>query len=85
MAVADYFGLHCCRPAVFTQQVSSRVGDTDPCWYQAREPMLVITLLTRTGSCVLASAFLIHTPQKTLFYVVVVDLLLPLERRMTTM
>jgi len=28
MAVADYFGLHCCRPAAFTQQVCSRVGDT---------------------------------------------------------
>ena len=28
MAVADYFGLHCCRPAAFTQQVCNRVGDT---------------------------------------------------------
>ena len=28
MAVADYFGLHCCRPAAFMQQVCSGVGDT---------------------------------------------------------
>jgi len=28
MAVADYFGLHCCRPAAFMQQVCRGVGDT---------------------------------------------------------
>jgi len=28
MTVADYFGLHRCRPAAFTQQVCSGVGDT---------------------------------------------------------
>jgi len=41
MAVADYFGLHCCRPAAFMQRVSSGVGDTGTgsrnwCQYQAR-------------------------------------------------
>ena len=41
MAVADYFGLH---------------GFPDPCWYQAPEAVLVFTLLTSTGSRVLASA-----------------------------
>jgi len=48
MAVADYFSLHCCRPAAFTQQVCSGVGDTGtgslyPCRYEAnaREPVHV--------------------------------------------
>ena len=47
MAVEDYFGLHCCRPAAFTQQVCSGVSDTDTgsrnsCWYQAHAQVPVL-------------------------------------------
>jgi len=44
MAVADYFGLHRCRPAAFTQHVCIAVGD----------PVLVSG--TRMGSRAVATA-----------------------------